>query len=179
MAAILLFLRSPLAKYIGLALAALALLAGIYAKGRGDGRHYEQSAQAARLAAARKVVAKIETKAAAITAQVAAKAEARQVEIRTITKTITREVPRYVTVQADAQCSVPLGFVRLHDAAAAGRLPQLPGPAEQPNDAPSGVAISAVAATVADNYGACHSEIGRLIDLQDWLRQQMAAHPPP
>ncbi|MFX7930435.1 hypothetical protein ABTK36_19965, partial [Acinetobacter baumannii] len=37
--------------------------------------------------------------------------------------TIIKEVPRYVPVQADAACVVPRGFVRLHDAAAAGTVP--------------------------------------------------------
>jgi len=47
----------------------------------------------------------------------AASAE-RQVEIHTVTREIIKEVPRYVTVKGDAGCTVPVGFVRLHDAAA-------------------------------------------------------------
>jgi len=35
-------------------------------------------------------------------------------------ETIIKEVPVYVPVQADAACSINRGFVRLHDAAAAG-----------------------------------------------------------
>ena len=38
--------------------------------------------------------------------------------------TIIKEVPVYVPVQADAACTINRGFVRLHDAAAAGELPQ-------------------------------------------------------
>ena len=37
--------------------------------------------------------------------------------------TIIKEVPVYVPAQADAACTVNRGFVRLHDAAAAGELP--------------------------------------------------------
>ncbi|HEV2679138.1 MAG TPA: hypothetical protein VGV14_01435, partial [Rhodanobacter sp.] len=40
--------------------------------------------------------------------------------------TLTREIPVYVTAQADTRCIVPVGFVRVHDAAAAN---DLPGPA--------------------------------------------------
>ncbi|MGD7330267.1 hypothetical protein, partial [Ralstonia pseudosolanacearum] len=64
--------------------------------------------------------------------------------------TIIKEIPRYVPIQADASCVVPRGFVRLHDAAAADAVPD-PG-AGDADAAPSGVALSAVAGTVADNY---------------------------
>ncbi len=37
--------------------------------------------------------------------------------------TITKEIPVYVTPTADAACAVPVGFVRIHDAAAAGVTP--------------------------------------------------------
>ena len=39
--------------------------------------------------------------------------------------TIIKEVPVYVPVQADAACTINRGFVRLHDAAAAGELPEM------------------------------------------------------
>ena len=39
-------------------------------------------------------------------------------------ETIIKEVPVYVPVQADAACTINRGFVRLHDAAAAGELPE-------------------------------------------------------
>ena len=39
-------------------------------------------------------------------------------------ETIIKEVPVYVPVQADAACTINRGFVRLHDAAAAGDLPE-------------------------------------------------------
>ncbi len=40
-------------------------------------------------------------------------------------ETIIKEVPVYVPVQADAACTINRGFVRLHDAAAAGELPEM------------------------------------------------------
>lgn len=40
-------------------------------------------------------------------------------------ETIIKEVPVYVPVQADAACTLNRGFVRLHDAAAAGELPEM------------------------------------------------------
>lgn len=90
--------------------------------------------------------------------------------IRVKGHTIIKEVPRYVTVEADAACTVPGGFVRLHDTAAAGGvLDQDPGGADA---APSGVPLSAVAGTVAGNYTTGHVNAARLTALQDTLRAQ-------
>lgn len=90
--------------------------------------------------------------------------------IRVKGDTIVKEIPRYVTVEADAACTVPGGFVRLHDAAAAGGvLGQDPGGADA---APSGVPLSAVADTVASNYTTGHVNAARLTALQDTLRAQ-------
>jgi hypothetical protein len=112
-----------------------------------------------------------------VTREVAAKTQAAEERVRTVTRTIVREVPRYVTREADAHCIVPRGFVRLHDAAAQSVVPV---PAGEPDDAPSGVELSAVAGTVADNYGACHETAERLTGLQAWVRAQEAlakSHP--
>ena len=84
--------------------------------------------------------------------------------------TIIKEVPRYVPVQADAACVVPRGFVRLHDAAAAGTVPD-PDTGDA-DAAPAGVALSAVASTVAANYTDCHVDAARLTSLQQTLRDQ-------
>lgn len=84
--------------------------------------------------------------------------------------TIIKEVPRYVPAQADAACAVPRGFVRLHDAAAAGTVPN-PDTGDA-DGAPAGVALSAVASTVAANYTDCHVNAARLSSLQQTLRDQ-------
>lgn len=64
---------------------------------------------------------------------------------------VIREVPVYVTQESDRNCVVPDGFVRVHDAAA--NQVALPAPAAGSDpDADSGVALSTVAGTVAENY---------------------------
>ena len=84
--------------------------------------------------------------------------------------TIIKEVPRYVPIEADAGCVVPRGFVRLHDAAAAGAVPDSnPGDADA---AASGVALSAVAGTVAGNYTDSLANSEQLKTLQQALRDQ-------
>lgn len=89
--------------------------------------------------------------------------------------TITKEVPIYVTVQADSQCSVPSGFVWLHDAAAAN-LP-LGEPAGDPDAPAAGVALSTVAETVAGNYGIAHELRAQVIGLQEYVQTLTEACP--
>ena len=88
--------------------------------------------------------------------------------VRETGATIVKEVPVYVSPEADAACVLPRGFVRLHDAAAAGRSPE---PAGSSDAAPAGIALSTVAGTVADNYERCHENAEQLIALQAWGRQ--------
>lgn len=73
--------------------------------------------------------------------------------------TIIKEVPVYVPVQADAACTINRGFVRLHDAAAAGDLPE---PARGVDATAAGLALSTVAGTVAANYQTCHENAEQL-----------------
>ena len=82
--------------------------------------------------------------------------------------TIIKEVPVYVPVQADAACTINRGFVRLHDAAAAGALPE---PARDADAAAADIALSTVAATVATNYQTCHETAEQLRALQTWVRE--------
>ena len=85
--------------------------------------------------------------------------------------TIFKEVPVYVPAQADAACTINRGFVRLHDAAAAGELPKPAGDANAPA---AGLALSAVAGTVAGNYQSCHENAEQLRALQAWVREMAA-----
>lgn len=86
-------------------------------------------------------------------------------------ETIIKEVPVYVPVQADAACTINHGFVRLHDAAAAGELPE---PARDADAAATSIALSAVAGTVAANYQTCHERAEQLRALQAWVREVRA-----
>jgi len=88
--------------------------------------------------------------------------------VREKADTIVKEVPVYVPVQADAACTINRGFVRLHDAAAAGELPE---PAQDADAAAAGIALSAVAGTVAANYQTCHENAEQLRALQVWARR--------
>tara|TARA_R110002124_G_scaffold173690_4_gene341314 strand:- start:8540 stop:9100 length:561 start_codon:yes stop_codon:yes gene_type:complete len=139
-----------------------------------------EAAHQAQLAAVAKAL-RIERAQADTSDRIAAEAAEAQTQIRTVTRTLIKEVPVYVTPDDDRRCVVPVGFVRIHDAAAAGIRP-LPDPAGRPDDAPSGLALSAVAGTVVENYaGTCAANARQLSDLQAWVRAQAAVMngPPP
>lgn len=86
---------------------------------------------------------------------------------------IVKEVPAHVTPQADARCPVPVGFVRVHDAAAQG-VP-LAGAAGNPDAPAPGLALSGVATVVAGNYTTCHEIREQLIALQGWIGETLQA----
>jgi hypothetical protein len=155
-------------------LAQIAVLIALAAGCLYEGYHYKSLQDQAAIAQADKaVIAETET-ADQITANAATGAAIDLGKITTFTNTELIEVPKYVTVKADSQCSVPRGFVRLHDGAA-GNLPPVPLTAGQSDDDPSGVELSAVADTITANYGTCNETRQQLIDLQAWIRAQAEA----
>jgi len=81
--------------------------------------------------------------------------------------TITREIPIYVTPQTDAAFPLPVGFVRVHDAAAQGVPLGGPGPTDAQA---SGIKASLAASVVADNYTNCLAITAQLTALQDFVR---------
>lgn len=83
--------------------------------------------------------------------------------------TIIKEVPVYVSAKADAACTVNAGFVRVHDAVA--RSLPAPDSAGAADEAPSGIALSTVAETVAGNYTSCNANAEQLTQLQSLLLQ--------
>ena len=111
-------------------------------------------------------VATVEKEQAEATVRVVTEYVDRVKIVRQAGETIIKEVPVYVPAQADAACVVPRGFVRLHDAAAQGVVPE---PAGNSDAAPAGIALSAVAGTVAENYTACRENAEQLIALQSWI----------
>lgn len=90
--------------------------------------------------------------------------------------TIIKRIPTYVTQTADRQCTIPAGFVYVHNAALAPEGGPVPDRAPGDVDAPSGVALSAVADTTAHNNAECVAR-GRIIDLwQKWYAASKDSH---
>lgn len=152
----------------GAALAFILAVPFVDHAGYQRGKNDEITAQEGRNAVAYVQAQEKTAKAADVSDTVGTKVETETAKERVVTKTLIREVIKYVPASADAQCVVPVGFVRLHDQAAAGLLPDPASAAGEPADAPSGVALSAVGATVAENYGACREDAERLKGWQAW-----------
>lgn len=89
--------------------------------------------------------------------------------VRGRTQTIVKEVPIYVPSDTPA---LPGGFRVLHDAAAAGELPD---PTRIADAAP--VEAQSATETIAENYGVCHENAERLTSLQEWVREQQKLAP--
>lgn len=91
------------------------------------------------------------------------------------TRIVTEEIPTHVP--SDACRCIPLGLVRLLDAAATGRDPAAlslaPGQSDRtcaPLDA------ARLAAGIVENYGAARANAEQLNALEAWLAAEQAAH---
>ena len=151
-------------RLLGSALLAAALVSigwvkgATYVQNKWDAENTHQSLQVA-------TVKKLQAEA---TVQIITKYVDRVKVVREAGDTIIKEVSTYVPLEADAACVLSRDFVRLHDAAAAGRLPDSAGGADA--SAP-GIALSTVASTVADNYERCHENAEQITALQQWIRE--------
>jgi len=114
-------------------------------------------------------------KADTITQATGERSSAAVTQIRYVTRTQIEKVPVYVTAETDRRYPLPWGAVRLYDASVLGLDPSaLPNPAGEPDDAPSTVAASAFATVATGNNGQCLEDRQRLIDLQQWVRDEAA-----
>lgn len=155
-------------KPLAVLLVALALLGVGWFAGTGHVQEkWDAEHQAMALAAAEQAKHQAEA-----TVQVVTEYVDRVKVVREKGATIIKEIPVYVPQKADAGCTINAGFVRLHDAAASNTIP---GPAGDADAATSGVALSTVAGTVADNYAACHENAEQIIAWQQWARAMKAA----
>ncbi len=170
------FFRTPLGKWLAVALAVLAAVWAIWAAGDHHGRASEKAAQARAERAAEAKIVKTDRAIAAIVAPIRQQADAERVRIVTRTQFLKQEVPRYVTLEADRRCIVPAGFVRLYDAAASGEGPPVPGAAGGPDDADSGLAVSDVARTDVDNLGAARQAIAEVTAWREWYPKVRAEY---
>lgn len=116
-------------------------------------------------AKAEKAAAELKTAQGIVTVKTVTEYVDRVQIVREKGETIVKEVKVYVTPEADAACVVPVGFVRVHDAAASGE-PAVP--AGDPDAPAEGIALSTVAETIAENYTIAHENAEQLTALQKW-----------
>ena len=87
---------------------------------------------------------------------------------------ITNETLKQVNTKDDVMCDLPESFVRLHDAAAEGIVPD---PTKGVDGASSGIALSEAEKVIIQNYGQYLKISEELKALQDWVRQQKELNP--
>lgn len=131
-------------------------------------KHLKADAEAAQRAseAAREVEGKNEE----IGQDVGREVEEAKTQIQYVTRTLIKEVPIHVTAESDNRCVVPLGAVRVLDAAATGNPTISYGPGESADQA-SGVELSGVVSNVTDNYGYTRELEAQVIGWQDWYER--------
>jgi hypothetical protein len=160
-------------KYLTLTLAALLVVAC----GVAWWFHHEQADTSAQLVTAQAAAIASDFEASAARADVT-RVTVYVDRVRVIhdaTMTLQQEIPRYVTPDTDRAYPLPVGFVRVHDAAAAG-VPLLPSAGDS-DAAASGVAASTALGVIAGNYGACHEAAAQLTALQDWVKAHQSPAP--
>ena len=156
-------------KWVVIAFLAVAFGTMAWIKGDAHGTQKLIDYQAAQATAAVKSV----TKQGAITERVVTKYVDRVKLLAGATTTIETEVIKYVDSKPLAlACMLDAGWIRLHDAAAAGGVPD-------PTSAADGAAGTITAAqalpAVTRNYAAANRNAARLEALQGWVREQYEA----
>src|SRR5690606_18513603 len=107
--------------------------------------------------ASRAAVGRIE-RSVATSIQISTDLAAKARDLESHTTTLVREVPILVPPEVDARFPVPVGVVRMHDAAATGAdLSAVPDAAGRADGAPSDVVASELASVIAENYGTCRA----------------------
>lgn len=166
------FAKSPLGRWVLAGLAIVLLLFAVHDHGFKAGVAHEKAAEARRLDRARKDVARREAKAVKITDTIRAEHGREVVRIQTRTVTLIKEVPTYVSPAADTRCVIPVGFVRLYDAAV--RSSELPAAAGGPLDAPSGIELSGLLATDVENFGIAYQWRAEAMTWRRWYAEHKA-----
>ena len=99
----------------------------------------------------------------------------RRQEREVIERVVNHEIIEYVQTDNAVDCGLSAAGVRIHDAAASGRLPGVSNPASPTDGATSGASNAEVMQVVVPNYHTCNAIRDRLIGLQDWVSRAAAA----
>ena len=140
-------------------LAIIIFGAGFYFEGRQDV-----------LINAKNEVEKIVTEQKVVTEEVVKYIHDKVIQDRVIHDQIVKEI----TTDDDHMCDVPQSFVRVHNDAAKGTVSGL---SEGVVGSSSGIALSEVERTVADNYELYHELADKMTGIQMWLKEQKRINP--
>lgn len=85
-------------------------------------------------------------------------------------RVIYKEVISYVKSPDIERCNLPDDFVRIHEAAATGIMPDDPAAASGSDDQSRTFTDAELIEVVADNYLSCRAVADRLSGLQEWVK---------
>lgn len=122
-------------------------------------------------AQAQAITAQFDAQAASLNVVAVTNFVDRIIYVHDATTNLQLKVPDYVPPIVDRDFPLPVGFVRLHDAAV--DLSELPS-AGAADARVSDVKASEAAGVIVGNYGTCHEIAEQLSGLQDWERQREA-----
>ena len=140
-------------------LAIIIFAVGFYVEGRQDV-----------LISAKAEVEKIVVEQKVVTQEVVKYIHDKVIQDRVIHDQIVKEI----TTVDDHMCDVPESFVRVHNNAAQSSISGLP---EGVAGTSSGIALSDVEKTIADNYGLYHELADKMTGIQMWLKEQKRINP--
>jgi hypothetical protein len=124
---------------------------------------------------------KLQTQAAKVTTETVVKYVDRVQVVHEKGETIEKKIPVYITVESDAKCTIPLGFVRAHNASAVSGTASSADEAGSEtgtatgvpsNDTATDLKLSETAAVINRNYTRYHELEEQLRSLQEWVTQQ-------
>lgn len=158
--------RGRLIKVIG----AIILLVGVFFEG-GIGNEMSWRARVAQQEAE---IEKLKAASSEATTKIVTKYIERTKVVKEKSNAIIKEVPRYITKNADANCTIPKSAIVLHDAASQNRVPDSTTGIDE---GASGVTLSRLLDTTVLNYGTFHEVKEQLKALQDWVKEQKKINP--
>lgn len=168
MIAFLTFIKSPLFKYLMIALAVFGFLFGIFYAGeqriqkKWDKEKSERKVQI-------EIQRVVQEKITYLTNTVYVD---RIKEVKIKGDTIYVKVPEYITKEDDAACTIRNGFTRVWNSALTNTIP---GPADETDRADAGVSLTEVAENHTANTTTCLIYKERALAWEKWAKEQKAA----
>jgi hypothetical protein len=119
----------------------------------------------------------LEKRSAETTTRVITKYVDRVKVVKEKSEEILKEVPVYVTKNADDNCTIPDGWVYIHNKAASGSakvgVPEAPG---NPDASTTNIRLSDASRTITINYQKYYELVEQLTSLQQWITEQQRVY---
>lgn len=165
------FLKSPFGRWLFIAVGVALIATLVYQGGVSAGVDRDRASNAKLVAEATAKADKVAKASSAISAAARHDHAADLVRINDLTSKLQQKVPIYVTPQADRRCTIPVGYIRLRDAAGAGVDP-IPAATGGSLDADSGLVLSDLAANDVTNAAAFHTATSEVKAWRGWYAAQ-------